>query len=173
MTKDEIKKLVMLAVANYPPYHKNDNSPIVYSWQNLLSDLDYLSAEKGLLKVQSTVKYFPSAAEIRSAAKEFQQGYHRLPSAEEAWAEVVRQLDFYTKPSWSHPYIQEAVQRVGFANLCRSEKIAIERAHFLRFYDSIVDQAKNDQINGEVHRLAAQLSERLAMNATTTMKELN
>lgn len=64
-------------------------------------------------------------------------------SAAEAWGEVICQVEsigYYGKPVFSTPIIEKAVKCVGWRNICMSENIGVERAHFMRAYESLIDR---------------------------------
>ena len=72
----------------------------------------------------------------------------RLP--EEAWAEVMAQLDPYRTPHYSDPLIHRAVKAIGYLNLCMSERIGVERAHFLQIYGAFLQTDINRRQNEAV-----------------------
>ncbi|VBB08147.1 loader and inhibitor of phage g40p [Lucifera butyrica] len=71
-------------------------------WQKMLADFPYSVLEQAVAKVIMQSKIFPTVAEIREAAESLMQKANFLPSAEEAWDEVMCKIDPYRKPTWSH-----------------------------------------------------------------------
>lgn len=64
-------------------------------------------------------------------------------TAQEAWGEVVREISrvgSYGQPIFSTPDIKRAVDCIGWKDICLSETIGVERAHFMRAYDGIVNR---------------------------------
>ena len=171
MDRQEVKTLVARMIGGFPSLLERSMVATVLSWEHSLGHLDFQVASKALDKVMLVTKFPPTIAEISEAAREFMT-IDKTPTTEEAWGEVLRKIDPWKTPEWSHEYVKKAVQRIGYSNLCRSENIGVERAHFFRIYDSIIAQAKNNQINGEVNLLAEKLSERFTLN-TDEIKELN
>ncbi len=59
----------------------------------------------------------------------------------EAWGKILRQVSSvgsYGTPEFSSPKIKQAVECVGWRDICMSENIGVERAHFMRAYDGII-----------------------------------
>ena len=66
-------------------------------------------------------------------------------TAGEAWLEVLREIyraGSYGTPSFSNPEIKRAVECVSWKDICQSETIGVERAHFMRTYDELIDRDK-------------------------------
>jgi len=67
------------------------------------------------------------------------------PDADEAWQEVQAQLAHvgrYGSPCWSHPALAEVVGALGgWRQLCASEMVETDRAHFLRLWPAARQRA--------------------------------
>lgn len=148
MTINEARRLVAVTLAAYPSMQEKDLSLTAAVWQKMLGDLTMENLEKAVLKIIATKKFFPSISEIRSEAVSFAAPLHPLP--EEAWAEVMAQLDPYRTPRYSDPLIHRAVKAVGYLNLCMSERIGVERAHFLQIYGAFLQTDTNRRQNEAV-----------------------
>ncbi len=64
-------------------------------------------------------------------------------TAAEAWGEVLREIacvSSYGVPVFSTNEINRAVECVGWRDVCLSEQIGIERAHFMRAYEGIIQR---------------------------------
>lgn len=110
----------------------------------LLEDLDPPKLLQAVARLLAKARFFPQAAEIR---EEYFEGELDAPQASEAWCEVCSQIGAvgrYGKPHFENPLAQKAVQALGWTTLCDSEKIGIERAHFLRIYESLLKRAVDD-----------------------------
>ena len=84
---------------------------------------------------------------IRKNAKE-----DTIPMVGDAWAEVLREIGRTGSrgtPEFSHPAIARAVAGVGWRNLCLSELISVERAHFYRIYDQVKERTEREEIAPE------------------------
>ena len=148
MTINEARRLVAVTLAAYPSMQEKDLSLTAAVWQKMLGDLTMENLEKAVLKIIATKKFFPSISEIRSEAVSFAAPLHPLP--EEAWAEVMAQLDPYHPPHYSDPLIHRAVKAIGYLNLCMSERIGVERAHFLQIYGAFLQTDINRRQNEAV-----------------------
>ena len=146
MTINEARRLVAVTLAAYPSMQDKDLSLTAAVWQKALGDLPMENLEKAVLKIITTRRFFPSVSEIRSEAASFAAKGHPLP--EEAWGEVMAQLDPYRTPRYSDPLIHRAVKAVGYMNLCLSDHIGVERAHFLQIY-GVYLQTDNDRRQNE------------------------
>ena len=153
MTINEARRLVAVALAAYPSMQEKDLSLTAAVWQKALGDLPLDTLEKAIIKIIVSKKFFPSISEIRSEAVSFAAPVH--PQPEEAWAEVMAQLDPYRTPHYSDPLIQRAVKAVGYLNLCMSERIGVERAHFLQIYGAFLQTDTNRQQNEAVMEITA------------------
>lgn len=143
LTKKEIGKLVAFAAANHLNMQDKDLRPTAALWEKMLEDIPFAVAEKALVKVMATSKWFPTVAEIREAALEI--AGIGIPDPATAWAEVmaeVRRIGTYGVPEFSCPEIKAAVSVIGWRDICLSENIGIERAHFMNAYKAYEEQAK-------------------------------
>ena len=110
-----------------------------------------------MLKLLRTSKFFPAVSEIFSAATEMTDFVNgsTLPSADEAWEEVmlqVRKNHVYHPWFFPAPEIELAVTRFGKTELCSLEmnQVNTARAQFIRFYDSICMKKKEQRLNYNV-----------------------
>lgn len=158
MTKTEIRNLIALTTANFPGMQEKDMRPTAVLWEKMLADIPYKSAEKAIVKIIATAKYFPTVAEIRETVDKFNP--NSLPEPDEAWAEVMQQISSagcYGKPRWSHQAVQDAVRAIGWNNICLSTNIGVERKHFMDIYKAVQGRYKDKQINEQVLRLTAKI----------------
>ena len=139
MSRAEICALVALAGSSNPAMQAKDPRPIVEAWSLMLGDLDPVLAKAAIIKVCRESDFFPSVARIVAAARELDPGNEKLPTAAEAWEEVMRLVnDFgpYRCPIYSCEAVRRAVRAIGWRQLCMGENIEADRAHFLRLYES-------------------------------------
>lgn len=108
-------------------------------WWPMLSDLTNENFERAVLEIiRSTKEIFPGTnwiALIREKAVK-----DGSPLAAEALTEVrneIWRVGYAGNPKFSHPRIYLAVEAIGWRNLCLSENFAVERAHFLKIYETI------------------------------------
>lgn len=110
----------------------------------MLSDLEFGSALRAVLRVVSKSRFFPTIADIRG---EYAAGEIDAFPADAAWAEVlaeVRRVGQYRAPKFSSDTLRLAVEAVGWEAICRSESPGVERAHFCRAYRSLLEREHDD-----------------------------
>lgn len=154
MTRKEITNLIGLATANFPNMQEKDMRPTATLWEKMLADIPYPVAEQALIKLLATNKFFPTVADIREAAENMTG--NQLPAADQAWSEVleqIRRIGSWGIPTFTHPAITEAVKAIGWRNICCSETPGVERAHFMKIYDSVKGRHNDQKINGQVLQL--------------------
>jgi len=157
MKRQEICALVALASSSYPSMQTRDPKPIVEAWSLMLSDLDAVVAKAAIIKVCRDSKFFPSVAQIVAAANELDPRIEKLPTAAEAWEEVVRLIQNvgpYRAPSYSCDTVKRAVRAIGWQQLCMGENPEADRAHFLRLYESMRSRYSEDRENEKVLALS-------------------
>ena len=140
MSRAEICALVALAGSSNPAMQAKDPRPIVEAWSLMLGDLDPVLAKAAIIKVCRESDFFPSVARIVAAARELDPGVEKLPTAAEAWEEVMRLMrDYgpYRCPVYSCDAVRRAVRAIGWRQLCMGENVEADRAHFLKLYESM------------------------------------
>lgn len=131
--------LVGLALANFPNMQEKDMVPTAKLWEKLLTDIPFPVAEKALIKVLATAKFFPTVAEIREAAMQLTQP--AIPTAMEAWGEVTRAMRLYGyyRPEEAlasmSPVTAEVVRRIGWREMCSCEEPDVLRGQFRMAYE--------------------------------------
>ena len=137
MTRDEVFQIMAIIKIAYPNF--TESMEKIDLWHALIGDIPFADAKKALYYVLNTNKFEPKPADIRSAVTSMQTA--SIPTAEQAWGEVLRKADIYkAKIEWSHPLIAEAVSIIGLRTICESETIGVERAHFFKAYEGLVNK---------------------------------
>lgn len=137
MTSLEAAKVIATLIAAYPRIEISEETTKLYA--KFLQDLDYKQVQAAVVKHIAISPYFPTIAELRQAALDVIQD-NRAPLPGEAWAEVAQQMrdiGYTGRPTFSHPLIEKTVQAMGgWIALCQSEDGMVDRAHFLKVYES-------------------------------------
>lgn len=144
-SKSEIGKLMIAMALAWPKYELPKQAFEVY--YQILKDLPTEVLEKASHHIMATNTFFPSISEWRSAAVDIQINKAGIPSEYEAWEEVVTQLRLigsYGTPSFTHPLIQRAVETMGWRQLCGSEHLDYDRAHFYKAYSCLLSRATEE-----------------------------
>lgn len=166
MTKDVFKKMMGLFFQSFP----NKVVDLTLCWEMLkdIPDSQFITAIKKILATQQEI--YQSTNIIVLIRKNAVR--HELPLASEAWAEVlaaVSSVGSYGKPEFSNYVIKRAVDGIGWKSICMSENIGIERAHFFKMYDQIVQREEKEALiseglieGGEMRKMIDSLSGKLS-----------
>jgi hypothetical protein len=136
MTPDDTIRIMAILTAAYPQVNLARETVEVYG--KFLADLPFEAGYAAAMDLISTNKWLPTVAELRRRAFTLMPETH-IPTAAEAWAEVVDQvqsLGSYRLPAFSHPVIERAVKALGWRELCLTENLQADRAHFLQIYEA-------------------------------------
>ncbi|TEB15158.1 Loader and inhibitor of phage G40P [Pelotomaculum sp. FP] len=149
--KERAKKLVAIALANFPHLQDKDMGPTVVLWMKILSDIPYDVVQAALAKVLATAKFWPTVAEIREAAAAISSPFILSPA--EAWGQVIKAVQEYgyyrsgEGLATLDKTVQKAVQAFGgFREICMSENIDVVRAQFMRMYGQFANREKETAV---------------------------
>ena len=126
------------------PNRKLD-SGVLYAFLKDIPDQEFL---KGITEIITTQKELYPDTNIIALIREKSLVKPQLVAGE-AWAIVLRgvsSVGSYGYPKFDNSLIDKAVDAIGWINICRSENIAIERAHFLKIYDVLAQREKESQM---------------------------
>lgn len=141
--KQQIVKLLATYLSAYPQSKLTEAGLLVYA--NALDPLEFDAIKMALTKLVRTSKFFPAVAEIYSEAeimKAYTAGRRELPTAAEAWGEVMRlalRKGYMQDWEYSSEIIGDTVRQFGGKlAICELEQDAVNtaRAQFLRMYES-------------------------------------
>ena len=146
MTDQEFETVALAIKAAYPNSNVLPDKYTMKVWYRALMDIDFFVVENAVWEHISTSIFPPSIAEIR------EKGAARLSPMVtdwgEAWEEVQRAIQKYGRYqeeealSSMNRMTKAAVRRMGFQNLCNSENLVADRAHFQRMYEEMVKEEK-------------------------------
>lgn len=131
------------------------NNRVIYRFLQDLTEEEFLS---GVQKVISSNRELYPGSNIIAHIREGALAKKHI-SAGEAWALVISQIHSvgsWGRPSFSDPLVAKAVECVGWREMCISENPSIERAHFLKIYDSLERREKEEAVylpENIVHKL--------------------
>jgi len=118
-------------------------------WYKMLKDIPYAVCSAAVMELMGTEKFAPSIAQIREKSLSYLEEQDK--EAGEAWEFVRKMIRKYGYPGELEALAEmdeltrEAVRSIGFLDICKSENIAVERAHFLRIYDTLRTRRKVDR----------------------------
>ena len=139
MDRDEFKVLVkgMRAVYAQPTFIPDQDA--FNMWFALIGDLSYEVCSVAIKKYMLTNKFPPTVAEIREMAAEIVSGDPLTWG--ESWERAlnaVRRYGSYNKKEALDsldPLTRKCVDNIGYMELCMSENIMVERAHFQKIFE--------------------------------------
>lgn len=70
----------------------------------------------------------------------------------EAWEEVLKQVTrrgYVSTPRFEDKLIDKTIKCIGWRDICLSENISIERAHFIKAYDQLLNREKSEEVKIE------------------------
>lgn len=135
-TNSEVTAALALLVNAFPRDAIEPRTVKVYC--EMLADIPPAELYAACVKLAQSGKYFPTIAAIREAWALAKTGPKR--SGFDAWSDViaeVRRIGWYGSPEFSDPVTSAAVAMIGWKEICMSENVAADRAHFAKAYESM------------------------------------
>ena len=150
MTRDEFKVLVkgMKAVYAQPTFIPDQDA--FNMWFALVGDLPYEVCNVAIQKYMLTNKFPPTVAEIREMATKIVSGDELTWG--ESWERAlnaVRKYGSYNKGAALNsldPLTRKCVECVGYMELCLSENIMVERAHFQKIFETYSKREQTEKM---------------------------
>lgn len=157
-SRKAILSIVRMFAGLYPTFAEKRTSrqweDLANGWEAILADIPDPLFAVAALECASTVdgagrSFFPSPAQIRDAAAQIHARSQKIPTPDDAWAEVLRAAKnglynrhdgWYTRRAatesdWSHPLVARAIEGIGgLAHLRTSDNLTADRARFLSAY---------------------------------------
>lgn len=107
---------------------------LIETWMELLGDLDFELVKLAWRACAMDKPTFaPNAGELREQAIRLAEP-NPPPEPDEAWTEVKDRIHYvghHGCPTWTHPLVEQAVETMGWWDLCMSENVMADRAHFI------------------------------------------
>lgn len=149
MNKQEFSTWAMALKTYFPRENLLPNQQAMELWFRELEDIPYQVAEAVLRKWVATNKWSPSIAEIRESAANMVNGEQLTWG--EAWEKAlnaVRRYGSYNKQAALEsldPLTRRCVENIGYLDLCMSENIMVERAHFQKIFEIYAKREQTEQ----------------------------
>lgn len=151
MEKKEFSMFAMALKTYYPREQLLPNQQAMELWYRELCDIPYPVAEMALRKWVATNKWSPSIADIREMTSGIVNGDPLTWG--ESWERAlnaVKRYGSYNKGAALEsldPLTRKCVESIGYMELCMSENIMVERAHFQKVFEVF---AKREQTNKQI-----------------------
>ena len=139
MTKQEFAMFASAIRTYYPKENILPNQQAMELWYREVQDIPFPVAEAALRKWVVTNKWSPSIADIREMTANIQHGEQMTWG--EAWEkvlDVIRRYGTYGRREAMEqldPLTRRCVENIGYVDLCLSENIMVERAHFQKIFE--------------------------------------
>lgn len=175
-SKDTLAQVWLMLAEAYPQAKQVDVAGTAKLYARLLADIPDDLLEAAALHVIGRSKFFPAVAELRDAAFDLRKTALALPTALEAWGEVmaeVRRSGSYREPRFSSDVIRQAVVALGgWQSICLSENVTADRARFVEVYDQLTGREDAHarllpSVRGKVTELAAALADKKRLKSGT------
>jgi len=178
----DIERIVGILIAAYPvqvgKLPVDRIAAMIEAYHIVLHDLPADVLERAVEHCISSHTFCPAAAELRAAAFGLSEWARRIPTAQDAWAELTRAQGkgFWqeqeqggyvprlpTAEDWSHPLVQQALEGIGgWAAFRMSDNVAADRARFIQAYEVYLRRAQEEErMLPEVRQAVGQLADRL------------
>lgn len=142
----EIAQVLSFLAAAYPRFEVKADT--VRAYCAMLADVPIDDLRRAAVWCIANSQWFPAVSELRAAIAETAED--RAPDADEAWNQVLREIrrvGSWGNPEFSHSAITMAVEGVGWKDICMSDKIGVERAHFLKAYETTTARHRQERIS--------------------------
>lgn len=167
---NDIAKLTAMLSAAYPNWNLTEFTNDIYfqDLQDIPSDLLMIGAQHCRTSTSRDQRFAPSAGEIRAAVIDIRRQRQGIPTALEAWGELLhapkteetyRVTDEYNEQGhvivdvhpyqWSHPLVRKVAVLMGFPRFPDWESESFERAAFLKAYESELHNYLNREAQPE------------------------
>ena len=154
MTREETTQVLSILKTAYPKFYANLTKEsalqTIELWSVMFANDPLEVVKVALYKLIATSVYPPSIADIRKAMVFVSDtGENDMGRA---WGEVIKAVG-------SYGYMREqealesmtlitrrAVESMGWKNICQSENLMADRAHFFKIYQAISDRVTEDKL---------------------------
>lgn len=149
MDREQFKVLVKGMKAVYAQPTFIPDSDAFNMWFALLGDLPYEVCGVAIKKYMLTNKFPPTVAELRELATEVVNGEPLTWG--ESWERAlnaVKRFGSYNKQealSSLDPLTRKCVESIGYMEMCMSENIMVERAHFQKIFEIYAKREKTEK----------------------------
>lgn len=141
MTEREVAILLGIMQNAYPKFYANgfDVEIAVSLWYEMLQDIGIDLAKAAVHMHISTSPFPPTISDIRKHAL---NAVNKSVSADEAWGQVKKAIStcgIYQEEKALKSMdesVAKLVRRFGFKDLCMSENIMADRAHFIKLWEA-------------------------------------
>ncbi len=155
MTEIEAQQLVTMLALAFPDgwrfldEQQQDDTQALY--RRMILDLDYIDVDRAIVRLIATCKKMPAIADIRAATVAVTAG--REHTGGEAWGalrEMIEANGERRHPEIGDPVLARCVDAMGWRRLCLSSDHMADRSQFIRLYDELSAQQREDLAVGQI-----------------------
>lgn len=153
----DIAKLTAMLSAAYPNWNLSEYTNDIYyqDLKDIPSDLLMVAAQHCRTSLARDQRFAPSAGEIRAAVGDIKRQTEGIPSALEAWGELMKApvteetrrvtdeqdengstIIEVTPYKWSHPLVRKVAVMMGFPRFPNWDAESYERTAFMKAYET-------------------------------------
>lgn len=138
MNKEEFTLLIVGLESNYRNFTLSHDKTNMRFWFANLSDIDYETAKIGINKLIQEFSFPPTIADIRKACISTSKG--EVKDYSDAWEQVTKAIRVFGIHKEDEALksmdedVRHIVRSIGFKEICMTEKMGVERAHFEKMY---------------------------------------
>lgn len=138
--REEFKKIIAGIKSVYNNFGVKEKTQFDF-WYNILKDIDINILKIAVTEYITTNKFPPTIADIRALSANAQKG--EIKDAGGCWGEVVKSIGRYGQYQEEKALenmdqmTRECVKRLGWKQICLSENLMADRAHFLKIYEQV------------------------------------
>lgn len=168
MTRDEIKKILMVIQTSYPNWHPQELSFTINTWFEMLREYEYLemmTALKAYILADSS-GFAPSIGQLVDKTHSIRESVNEKRLGElEAWSLVYKAIcnSGYHAEEEFNKLPEEVQKAVGgpenlreWAQMKLDAVQSVEQSHFIRCYRAALQRKREDEkLPGEIKRLIA------------------
>jgi hypothetical protein len=132
-------------------------------YDRLLADIPPGDLQTVIDQAIAECKFLPTVAEIRERWHALTRTI-ALPAASEAWGDVqaeIRRIGYVGSPNFANGITAQVVKQMGWRELCASENVIADRAHFMKMYDQMIE--RGEQVNKLLPQSLAMAEERTGL----------
>lgn len=171
MDREQFKLLVkgMKAVYAQPTFIPDQDA--FNMWYALMGDIPYDVLGAAIKKYMLTNKFPPTVAELRELATNIVNGDPITWG--ESWEkalQAVRRYGSYNQMEALNsldPLTRKCVESIGYMDLCMSENIMVERAHFQKVFEVF---QKREQVDKQIPLQLQEAIQRMQLKSMDTLR---
>lgn len=149
LTSEGFGKGMAIFEACFPRYRLGKTELDI--WRFMLADLSEAEFVRGMKAFCFAHKEIFPNTNIVAHLRHYARKDPTQKTSHEAWSDVLRavaSVGSYGTPTFENVLTQKAVECVGWKNICLSETIGVERAHFLKAYEAIASREDYSLLTG-------------------------